>query len=222
MIEGEGAMRITILGGTGKLGKALGICLAELDHNIIIGSRSKERAQIVAEEINASIGKEKANGCKNEESLNGSQLVILAIPGQERKSFIKKVASDLKGKVVLDVTVPLQPGPIFRYSPPAAGSNAQETEQLIGDGSTVVAGFHTVSAGLLKEKQTRLGEDVLVAGNSAEAKEMVLELIKTMGMRGFDAGPLENSPIIESLTALIINLNKKYKRKHIGIKLTGI
>ncbi len=214
-------MKIAILGGTGDLGEGLAFSWARLGHEIIIGSRKKEKAEKKAKEINEFLGINKVQGQENEKAVNGTDLIVLAIPGQERASFLQQLERRIQGQVVLDVTIPLKPGRVFQYDPPPAGSNAQETQEILGEKVEVVAGFHTVSAGLLQKGKSVADEDVLVVGNCDRAKETVLQLIQDLGMRGFDAGNLGNAAALEGLTPIIINLNKKYKRKHIGIKISG-
>lgn len=215
-------MKIAILGGAGELGTGLALNWARQGHDIVIGSRSKEKAESFAQEMKVKFGDIHLEGKENIEAIKGASLVVLAIPGVGRKPFLESIRLELDGKVVLDVTIPLKPGKIFLYDPPGAGSNAQETQDILGDRVKVVAGFHTVSAGLLKMEGGVPSEHVLIVGNDEGAKEIVISLIEEMGMRGFDAGPLAFAPVIEGLTPMIINLNKKYKRKHIGIRLSGI
>jgi len=213
---------ITIIGGTGHLGFGLALRLAEAGYKIIIGSRKEKKAKVFAEKIKTQIGSNLITGMINKDAALNADICIISIPNKARKVILSDIKPFLVGKVVLDVTVPLLPGKNFRYNPPEAGSNAEETAEIIGEGARVVAGFHNVSAFLLSDFTKEIESDVLIAGNEDEAKVIIIEMVKKIGLRVFDTGPLENARTIEALTPLIINLNKKYKKKHIGIKLTGI
>jgi len=110
----------------------------------------------------------------------------------------------------------------MRYDPPAEGSNALQTAAILGDGAKVATGFHTISAALLCDIEKKITGDLLVAGNDDNTVATVIALGEQIGLRGFNAGGLVHSPTIEALTPMIIGMNKRYRRGHIGIGLTGI
>jgi NADPH-dependent F420 reductase len=131
---------------------------------------------------------------------------------------VKEVKEHLNGKIVIDAVVPLKKGKPFV---PLAGSALLEAQEILGKETSVVGAFHNISAVDLENPHASLG-DVLVCGDYEEAKQRVMELIRTIGARAFDAGPAANAYIIEGLTGVLIYLNRKYKSKHATIKITGI
>jgi NADPH-dependent F420 reductase len=121
----------------------------------------------------------------------------------------------------VDVTVPLVPPKVATVQMPAAGSAAQEAKQIVGEGVEVCAAFQNIShEHLLGEEGVEC--DVLVTGSSKDARTNVIQLVEAAGLRGWDAGPLENSVVVEGLTSVLIGINKKYGSTHAGIKITGI
>ena len=120
--------------------------------------------------------------------------------------------------MVVDAVVPLRKGRPFT---PPAGSALLEAQQILGEETAVVGALHNISAIDLQETQSSLG-DVLVCGNNDAAKQKVLEVIRRLGARGFDAGPAANAYVIEGLTGILISLNRKYKSKHASVKIIGI
>lgn len=215
-------MQYTIVGGTGDLGFGLAVRLAYTGCSIIIGSRSEERAKLTAENIRKKTGATNVSGMVNDEAAKQADVIVLSVPSSARKNTLDTIKPFLIGKILLDVTVPLTPGNITKYNQPEAGSNAEETQSIVGKDVKVVAGFHTVSAMLLNNLNKKLDGDMLIAGDDAKAKEIILDMAKKIGLRSFDAGPLYQARTLEGLTPIIISLNKKYKKGHIGIKLTGI
>jgi predicted dinucleotide-binding enzyme len=113
--------------------------------------------------------------------------------------------------------------PLNKVKPfvPPAGSALQEAQQILGDEAPVIGALHNVSAVDLGDVDSSLG-DVLVCGDNAEAKQKVMDIIRRIGARAFDAGPASNAYVIEGITGVIIYLNRKYKSKHGSIKITGI
>ncbi len=215
-------MSIVIIGGTGNLGYGLALRLVNAGYKVTIGSRSKERALATAEKIKEITGKYSINGMKNTIAVKEGNLVVLSIPNAGRRLILTELKPFLQGKIILDVTVPMAFNPL-RYVAPKDGSNAKETKRICGDNVSVLAGLHTVSADLLKSVEENISNlDVLVAGDDNKSKEKVIEIFSALGMRAFDSGGLEQAATLERLTVMIIGMNKRYKKKHIGIKLFGI
>ena len=215
-------MKFVIIGGTGDLGFGLALRLANNGYSVVIGSRSKEKAESAANEIKEKVGAKDILGMVNAEAVKLGDIIALSVPSSARKSTLDTIKPYLHGKILLDVTVPLTPGNITKYNQPEAGSNAEETQSIVGEDVKVVAGFHTVSAILLSDLNKEMDGDLLIAGDDAKAKEVISDMVKKIGLRSFDAGPLYQARTLEGLTPIIISLNKKYKKRHIGIKLTGI
>jgi len=215
-------MKYAIVGGTGDLGFGLALRLAYNGSAVIIGSRTLEKAESAANEIKEKTGVKDVAGMVNADAVKSGDIIVLSVPSSARKSTLDIIKPYLTGKVILDVTVPLTPGNITRYNQPEAGSNAQETLAILGEDVKVVAGFHTISAVILSDLTKELEGDLLIAGDDAQAKEVILDMGHKIGLRAFDVGPLDQARTLEGLTPMIIGLNKKYKKRHIGIKLTGI
>ncbi len=208
-------MRIAILGGTGNLGYGLAIRLCSVGHDVIIGSRDPARAQATAERLHLhnATGAENANACRQ------SDLVILSVPLQGHAEFVKGLAGELSGRIVVDATVSMGDGRAF--VPPPAGSAAAETQTLVPD-ALVVAAFHTLSARLLADHARPLDQDVLVCGNDAQARARVIELSNAIGARGVDAGGLDAAATIEALAVLVIGLNIRYRRRDLGVRVAHL
>jgi hypothetical protein len=209
---------IAIVGGTGSLGTGVARRLARPDVKVIIGSRDAERARNAARELNQAIGADLVSGKLNEQAAREADMVLIAVPYEGHSQMISDLAAVLKGKLVIDAVVPLNKGKPFV---PPAGSALQEAQQALGADTPVVGALHNISAVDLQNPDAPLG-DVLVCGDGNPAKEQVIDLLKRIGARAFDAGPSSNAYVIEGLTGVLIALNRKYKSKHATIKITGI
>jgi NADPH-dependent F420 reductase len=128
----------------------------------------------------------------------------------------------LAGKIVLETVVPLDMSTPRLYAPPPEGSAAEEAQAVLGPEARVVAGLHTLAAHELANLAHPLDADVLICGDDAEAKTVAGGLIASLGVRCLDAGPLGMAPLLESLTALMIRLNRRYKSKSGALRITGI
>jgi NADPH-dependent F420 reductase len=133
---------------------------------------------------------------------------------------LESVKEHLQGKILIDVTVPLVPPKVSKVQMPSAGSAAQEAKEIVGEGVQVCAAFQNISYELLMSDET-IDCDVLVTGTSKEAREEALKLVQAADLIGWDAGPIENSVVVEGLTSVLIGINKKYGSTHAGIKITG-
>jgi NADPH-dependent F420 reductase len=211
---------IGILGGTGALGSGLGLRLARAKYKVLIGSRDAERARQAVSELSG--GREEPNliGASNIEVARQADLVIVAVPFIGRDEVLKEVQPYLKGKVVVDATVPLQPPKVYVVHLRPAGSGAAEMQLLLGPDVKVVSAFQNVAAAKLKTTSP-IDCDVLVCGDDKDAKEQVIGLIERMGMMGLDAGVLANSVVAEALTSVLIGINRRHKTEA-GIRITGI
>jgi hypothetical protein len=128
---------------------------------------------------------------------------------------------ELKGKILVDVTVPLVPPKVATVQMPAAGSAAQEAKEIVGEGVEVCAAFQNISHEHLLDNSD-VECDVLVTGTSKDARAEVIKLVEAAGLSGWDAGPIQNSVVVEGLTSVLIGINKKYGSTHAGIKITGV
>ncbi|MBI3738033.1 MAG: NADPH-dependent F420 reductase [Chloroflexi bacterium] len=222
MSEPSILLTIAVLGGTGKEGKGLAYRWAKAGYRVLIGSRSPEKAISAAAEIIQLLdGGSSTVGMSNLEAAQQANIVVLTVPYAAHRDTLESVKDALKGKILVDVTVPLVPPKVTKVQMPAAGSAAQEAKQILGEGVEVAAAFQTIShEHLLQDEDVEC--DVLVTGTSKEARAETLKLVAAAGLTGWDAGPIENSVVIEGLTSVLININKQYGSTHAGIKITGI
>jgi NADPH-dependent F420 reductase len=188
---------------------------------VVIGSRDAGRA----EEAAARVG-DGAVGLVNAEAAARGPIVLLCVPFRAQSENLTNLKESLQaGQILVDATVPLAAavsGRATRLLGVPQGSAAQQAQEMVPDGVTVVSAFHTVSAPMLADLDHSLDEDVLIAGDSRDAKGRVAELIRRIdGLRPVDCGRLEVARFIESLTPLLISVNVRNKT-HAGVRLTGI
>lgn len=215
-------MKIAILGGTGDEGLGLAMRFAKAGDEVIIGSRSAERAEQAAHTVRETVPFGHVAGMANDDAAEAAEVVIVSVPYAAQADTLTALAPLLGGKVVISVVVPLQFG---KGGPQAirldAGSAAEEASALIPD-AKLASAFHNLSATKLMEVDADLGCDVVVCGDDAEAKQVTMALVEKMaGARALDGGPLRYSRYVEDLTALILAMNRRYKA-HAAIKFTGI
>jgi len=212
---------IAVLGGTGKEGKGLAYRWAKAGYRVMIGSRSSERAVTTASEImELTEMSGSVVGMSNLEAAQQANIVVVTVPYAAHRETIESVKDALDGKILIDVTVPLVPPKVTKVQMPAAGSAAQEAQQIVGAGVEVVAAFQNIShEHLLTDEDVEC--DVLVTGTSKAARAEALTLVEAAGLNGWDAGPIENSVVIEGLTSVLININKQYGSTNAGIRITG-
>jgi len=208
-------MRIALLGGTGSFGRALATRLVALGGDeIVIGSREAARASAAASELGPAV-----RGAVNEDAVDGADLAILAVKADGALETARTVAGPLGRTPLLSVASAIE----FRKGvgmlpDPDRRSLAERVQEVVE--APVVAGLHSIAAASLGEEAA--DEDALVCGDDADAKELVLELAaKLVSGRALDAGPLASARALEGLTAVIVNLNRRYKA-HAGIRVTGI
>jgi NADPH-dependent F420 reductase len=215
-------LTIAVLGGTGKEGKGLAYRLAKAGYRVVIGSRSSEKAIAAASEIVELLdGGSSTVGMTNLEAAQQANIALLTVPYSAHKETLESIRDALKGKILIDVTVPLIPPKVTKVNMPPAGSAAQEAKQILGEEAEIAAAFQNISHELLLQ-DINVDCDVLVTGTSKETREEALKLVGAAGLTGWDAGPLENSVVIEGLTSVLININKRYGSTHAGIKITGV
>jgi 8-hydroxy-5-deazaflavin:NADPH oxidoreductase len=214
-------LTVGILGGTGKEGKGLAYRWAKAGYRVIIGSRSKEKAEIAASELKEMLHFGRIEGTENITAVQESDLLVLTVPYAVHRETLVHLRDALKGKILIDVTVPLVPPKVTRVQMPPAGSAAQEAQEILGTEVQVVSAFQNISYEHLFHDET-VNCDVLVCGGDKAARGLVLRLVADAGLTGWDAGPIENSVIAEGLTSILIGLNKQYGVPSSGIRITGI
>ena len=215
-------LTIAVLGGTGKEGKGLAYRWARSGYRVHVGSRTVEKALLAANEIREMLGEGIfIEGMSNPEAARGANIVVLTVPYAAHRDTLESVKDELKGKILIDVTAPLMPPKVATVQMPAAGSAAQEAKQILGAEAEVCAAFQNISHEHLLDNAD-IECDVLVTGTSKESRAETIKLVEAAGLKGWDAGPLENSVVVEGLTSVLIGINKKYGSKYAGIKITGV
>ena len=209
-------MKIAILGGTGSLGRGLASRWIKSGHDVLIGSRELEKAIEVA----ISLGLEESQGMLNIDAAKACEIACLTVPFAHQEATLLSIDSSLNQKIMIDATVPLMPPKVMRVQLPQEGSAALKAQAILGAETTVISAFQNISAELLQTDK-KIDCDVLVAGDFLEARNVVIELVKDAGLTGWHAGPLCNSVAAESLTSILIAINKKHSLAHSGIKITG-
>jgi 8-hydroxy-5-deazaflavin:NADPH oxidoreductase len=213
-------MRVGIVGGTGKLGSGLAQRWARAGHSVAIGSRDGAKARARAEELGAR--GLAVSGGDNDWAAREGEVVVLTVPYAAHGETVRAIAEAVAGKVLVDVTVPLKPPKVSRVQLPAGQAAALETQALVGASTPVVAALHHVSAVHLADLAHGIDCDVLVAGDDARAKALTLGLVRDLGARALDAGPLVNAIALESLTPVLIHLNRTYKSQGAGVVFTDL
>ena len=214
-------MTIAVLGGTGKEGKGLAYRWAKSGYKVLIGSRSSGRAVTTASEIMAMLeGSSSLVGTSNLEAAQLANIVVLVVPYSAHRETLESVKDVLKGKILVDVTSLSIPPMVTKVHMPLAGSAAQEAREIVGEGVEVAAAFQSISHKHLLTDED-IDCDVLVTGTSKDARTETLRLVEAAGLTGWDAGPIENSIVVEGLASVLRNINKQYGSTHAGIKITG-
>jgi NADPH-dependent F420 reductase len=215
-------LSIAVLGGTGKEGKGLAYRWAKAGYHVFIGSRDADKAKAAAQDLLKILhGNALVEGLSNQEAAQKADIVVLTVPYSAHRDTLESMKDVLKGKLLIDVTVPIVPPKITKVQMPPAGSAAQEAKQILGEDAVVAAAFHNISHEHLMQDQD-VECDVLVTGTSKEARAEALKLVTAAGLTGWDAGPIENSVVLEGLTSVLLNINKQYGSTHAGIKITGV
>ena len=223
---------IAIIGGTGGLGSALAFRWGKSGYKIILGSRNEEKAKLSATKLNNLLDKKSAKGMSNRDAANAAEIIVLTVPFSNHNAIVDEIMEVAQGKIVVDTTVPLVPPKVSRVQLPEGGSVARMTQEKLGKNVRVVSAFQTIAAAELAKETSSgrlssvnspsgLENEVLVCGNNVEARSWVISLVEAAGLKGWHAGPIDNSVVGESLTPVLIFLNKRYKLNGSGIRIVG-
>ena len=213
-------LTLAILGGTGKEGTGLAYRWAKAGYHVIIGSRSSKKAKRVAVDLNGRLERDFVEGMRNADAARAGDIAILTVPYSAQRETLESLKDELSGKLLVNVTVPLDEDEVTLVKVPAAGSAAQEAQEILGDTVSVVAAFHAISHTHLHEDGP-IASDVLVCGDSEAAKDQTMQLVAAAGLAGWDAGGLQNAVVAEGLAPVLRGINKRYKIKSAGIRITG-
>lgn len=213
---------IGFIGGTGPEGRGLALRFCMAGESVLIGSRDPARAAQAAGDVQAETDNGSVSGTSNDDAAQKAGTVFIAVPYTAQRDTLTALRDSLDGKVVVSVVAPLAFSKgVASALPVAEGSAALETQALL-PGSTVAAAFQTISAHDLLEANKPLDSDVIVCSDDKAARELVMSLAeKISGVRALDGGGLANAGYVESLTPLLLNLNRRYKARS-AIRITGI
>lgn len=218
---------VAIVGGTGPEGRGLATRWARAGLRVIIGSRDENRASLTAHDICEHLGPNAVvEGMENTAAVRASDVVVLTVPFEGQAAILKQLRNQFRpGTVLVSATVPLASSVGDRGSRVLGvwqGSAAQQAAEMAPQGVAVVGAFHNISASLL-ETAVPVECDVIVCTDNEKAKEVAYELARKIpGVRPLDGGKLENSRIVEQITALLITLNIRHKVHSAGLRITGI
>ena len=215
-------MKIAILGGTGKEGSGLGYRWAAAGHEVIIGSRTAEKGAAAAEEMQSELPNATIGGADNAAAAAAAELVVLSVPYEAQERTLTDVHDAVQGKLLITVVAPLGQPKARAWRLPSGLSAAEEAQQQLGEGVTVVAAFQNISASHLRDLDHDLDCDVLICGEKAADKEVAAGLCRDAGMRGINAGALANAAVAEGLTAVLLGINIRNKISGAGIRITGL
>ena len=217
-------MKIALLGGTGDIAEGLVLRWSKAGHEIYIGSRSDEKAKGIAaeyiEKLKALGVEPRIHGMPNADAAKQAEVIIISIPPEHAASTVSQIRDSFTNQIVVTPVVSMKrEGKTFLYNPPQQGSSALEIKQALPETARLVSAFHNLPAKELSEIDKHLDYDVVICGDDDGAKEVVKKLTEDMpNLRVLDAGALEASAMIESMTPLIVNLNMRYKPRHFSVK----
>jgi NADPH-dependent F420 reductase len=214
-------MKLGLVGGTGREGTGLSVRWAKAGHAVAVGSRDAARAAEKAEELSRAAGTTITGG-DNRAVVKDADVVVLCVPYGAHSETLRELKSELTGKLVIDITVPLAPPKVREVRLPKGVSAAQEAAEILGPEVRLVATLHHVSSAHLGDHSHQFACDVLVCGDDLPSKETAITLVADLGLRAFDAGPLRNAVALESLTPVLLYLNKRYDSDGAGIRIIGL
>ncbi len=216
-------MKIALLGGTGDIGTGFAVRWAA-NHEIIIGSRKADKAKEAATAVMQTLeGKGNVWGTDNGSAVAAADVVVLCVPYEHLVSVTSDLLASYSNQLVISPVVPMSyNGKFFQFVPPKEGSAAMQIRSLLPEGIKIVSAFHTICAAALQAKDRELKADAFLCTDDPEALETVSRLaLEIKSLRPLNAGPLEVSAIVESLTPMLLNVARKNKIKDAGIKIVS-
>ncbi len=213
---------LAIIGGTGKEGSAIAARFAKAGVRTLIGSRDAIKAQSTATKINEEFKIKNVEGYTNRDATAKADIVLLAVPYDGMKPILEDIKPAAAGKIIINIASSLDAEKKSRARINPAGSIAVEIQTFFGETSKVVDAFQNISPEQLEKFDEKIETDVLVVGADRETRDMVIALIKKVGIDAFDAGMIQNAVIVETMTAALIAINIRYKIKGAGIRLIGV
>lgn len=214
-------MKIGIVGGTGREGRGLAVRWAKAGHEVWIGSRQAEKGAAKANELAREHGVSLQGG-DNLSACRHGDLIVVTVPYSAHRSTFESIKDAVSGKIVVDITVPLRPPKVRTVHLPEGQAAALEARALLPEGTRLVAALHHISSEHLGDPNHAIDCDVLVCGDDEDARAAVISVISDLDLRGIDAGVLKNAIALESLTPVLLHINRRYKSVGSGIRITGI
>lgn len=219
---------IAVIGGTGDQGFGLVLRWAKAGEKVIIGSRQQQKAEDAAKKAREILGgSASVSGMENSKAAAAADIIVMSVPFAAHVDMIKSVTDSIKpDDIFVDVVVPLSTAVGGSASTALGvweGSAAQQAVRLLPPHTKTASAFHNVVAESLQDLKRDIDCDVIVCGDSQETRKVIMDLAKKIpGVRPVDGGRLENSRIVEQMTALLIGINIRYKVSEAGIRITGL
>lgn len=217
-------MTISIIGGTGPQGQGLALRFAKAGMRVALGSRDGARGAEIGQELSAKLpdGAAEIIGLGNSEAVEAAdEFVILAVPWAAHTATLQSLKAQLSGKILVDIVVPLAKGDPKKVDMPPEGSATEAAQAFLGDDIPVIGALHNVSAHSLNALDRPINCDVLVCGDNLDARLKVIELVKKLGVEGYNAGDAEAARCIEAITPILIriNISKAVPFSNAGVKI---
>lgn len=217
-------MKIAIIGGTGPQGQGLALRFAKAGLEVFVGSRDPERAESTVSEVNSRlpIGSSNIVGMSNIDAIRAAdEMVIFAVPWSGHNDTLNIIKKELSNKILVDIVVPLSENDPKKVDMPPEGSATEAAQAILGSEIPVVGALHNVSATTLSNLDWDINCDVLVCGNSLDARKKVIELIKKLNVKAYNVGDAQSARCVEALTPILIRLNisKMVPFSHSGIQI---
>jgi NADPH-dependent F420 reductase len=217
-------MKIAIIGGTGPQGQGLALRFAKAGLEVFVGSRDPERAESTVSEVNSRLPTGSSNivGMSNIDAIRAAdEMVIFAVPWSGHNDTLNIIKKELSNKILVDIVVPLSENDPKKVDMPPEGSATEAAQAILGSEIPVVGALHNVSATTLSNLDWDINCDVLVCGNSLDARKKVIELIKKLNVKAYNVGDAQSARCVEALTPILIRLNisKMVPFSHSGIQI---
>ncbi len=217
-------MTIAILGGTGPQGQGLALRFARAGVPVALGSRDAARAAQIVDELKAKLpdGAAEITGLGNDAAVDAAdELVILAVPWSGHNKTLQAIKDRLTGKILIDIVVPLSENDPKKVDMPPEGSATEAAQAILGPDIPVIGALHNVSAHTLNTLDWDINCDVLVCGNSLDARKKVIDLVRKLGVEAYNAGDAQSARCIEAITPILIriNISKAVPFSHAGIRI---
>jgi NADPH-dependent F420 reductase len=214
-------MKIGIIGGTGSIGEGMAMRFSQ-HHTVLIGSRDVQKAGECATECTRKLADRKIpcelSGCLNQEAIDRSEIIILAIPYAYVAPTLKDLRG-LEGNIVVSPVNPMVKADYVYYAPPPEGSAGLAIRKLLPPAARLCVAFNTIAAGRWRDLESPLEYSVPVCSDDEEAKQQVMRLAESIpGIEALDGGPLRASSMVETLTPLLITLGMRNNRKDMGMR----